>query len=278
MQRCSRHTLWVVGLLFPTISGCATVRHVLNTAFQTPSATFTHLHLRDVSFEKVTLDFEFLVSNPNDLGVKLSQLDYALDLDGKSLAKGTSNQALELKPQGSSPVRLPLTITFVDFVDNLATFFSERPSVPYAISTGFVVATPLGNVRIPLQQEGEVPLPKVPDVKVDKIKLERINFAGARVAFSFDVRNRSSFPIIPKGFNYSVNLVGLDITQGREDLPELRADASQKVVVPLELSFLRLGVAVVEAVRTKKLPYVVSGNVDLGPFKQPFQLKGTAQL
>ncbi len=260
------------------LSGCATVSSVLSSSVQKPSFVFTKLHLRDISFETVTMDFEFLVNNPNDLGVSLNSLDYALDLDGKSVAKGTSNQGIELKARASAPVRLPLTITFKDFAENVATLFSTKPSVPYAISAGLGVATPVGPIRIPARHNGDLPLPKAPDVAVEDVRLAKMGLTGAKLEFQLSVKNRSAFSIIPKGMSYNLSLAGVDVTKGQRKIPTIDANEKQTIVLPLEVSFFSLGQAVVQAIQTKSVPYVVKGDVDLGVFKQPFHVDGEAKL
>lgn len=264
--------------LFPTVSSCATVNQVLRSNFKEPKVDFRKLHLRDVSFEDVTMDFEFLVTNPNDVSVKLNSLDYALDIEGKSLAKGQTEQALRLKANGSAPVRLPLTVTFTDFVDNLATFFSSKETVPYAIAAGFGLDTPIGDIRLPVNNRGTVPLPKIPEVEVQDVKLSDVGLTGAKVAFHLGVKNKGQFPVKPKGLLYNVALAGTSISSGQETLPTLNANQTQNVVIPLQVNFVKLGTAVVSAIRKKSLPYEVKGDIDLGLFKQPFRLNGRAKL
>ncbi len=270
-------TLALLALALPP-SGCATVGNALKGAFKRPEVDFRTLHLRDLSFESVTLDFEFLVKNPNSVGVSLAALDYALDLDGKSLARGESAQAIRLKARGEAPVRLPLTVTFRDLADNLAMLFSDKNEVPYALAAGFALDTPVGPIRIPVSNRGQVPLPKVPEVQVANVRLANLSLAGARVEFEFDVRNKSTFPIAPRGFAYDLSLAGTSVSAGTQPLPPLAANATGKVTLPVQLDFLRLGTAAVQAVRSRTLPYSVKGQVDLGVFRQPFDVSGTARL
>lgn len=271
-------SLALLGALLAAPAGCATARKVLAGAFEEPEVEFRELHLRKLSFERVSADFEFLVSNPNDLAVTVSSLDYALSVDEKSLAEGTSSRELRLEARGSAPVHLPLTIAFADFVDNLATFFSSREAVPYAIAAKLGVKTPVGPVQVPVQHEGTLPLPKVPDIEVADVRLTRLDLTGAEVELALDVRNRGQFPIQPQGLRYDVSLAGTSVASGNETLPTLAANASEQVVLSIDLSFLRLGPTLVEAVRSRRVPYRVAGAVDLGVFAPSFDSSGTAEL
>ena len=265
-------------LLAAATPGCATLAQALQVPFKQPTATFQKLHLRDASLESITLDFEFMVSNPNDVAIKLNTLEYALDVDSKSLAKGTSDKPLELVASGAAPVRLPLTVTYSDLVDNVLMLFSSKETVPYALNVAFGLATPIGTVSIPLEDKGEVPLPKLPDVKVKSVRVGNIGLMGAEVRFELSVANRGQFPIQPRGLDFDIAVAGTSISAGQRDLPTVEADSERTVVIPLRVNFLKLGMAVTKAIRSKSLPYEVKGGLDLGLVKQPFALSGTARL
>lgn len=260
------------------VTGCASVPKDIRDAVKLPEARFVQLHLRDVSFEKVTLDFEFSIANPYNLGLTLNGLDYDLDLEGKDFVAGKTNQSLRLEPLKSAPVRLPLTVKFTDFVDNFDSFFSSRETVAYALNAGFGLETPIGPVRVPLNQAGDVPLPKIPDVEMQNVRLRNVGLTGAEVEFSLNVRNRGQFPVQPRGFSYGVKLAGVSVSSRQQALPVLPANTAQPVTIPLRVDFLRLGAAVVEAIRSRSLPYEFKGDLDLGLFKHPFELRGTAKL
>lgn len=274
----SRLLLLPLALSMMVAMGCATVQKVLRESFKEPEVELRNVDVRDLSYDDVTLDFEFLVTNPNDVAVKLQGLDYALDVNGKSLVKGETQEALRLAANGSAPVRLPLTVTFRDLVANLATLFSSRSSVPYALDAGFGLDTPIGVVRVPVEASGEVPLPKPPDVQLADVKLASLGLTGARIEVQLDVRNRSTFPIQPKGLLYDLAIAGTSVSKGNESLPAVGANEERRVAIPIQLDFMKLGTAAVQAVRSRTLPYSVKGSVDLGVFRQPFDLTGTAKL
>lgn len=268
----------LAGLVLVTQTGCANVSRLLAGALEPPTAEFSQLHLRDWSFEEVTMDFEFAVTNPNTIGLTLEGLDYELDLDGKGLFSGDTASRLRLEPSGTAPVRLPLTVRFTELADNLATLLSDRDEVPFRVAVAMQVATPGGPIRVPVEHEGQLPLPKLPEISVAGIELAALDFRGARLEVALGVENRGRFPIKPRGLSYDLAIAGLSVTRGDETLTEVAEGAQQRVVFPVQLDFLRLGAAAVEAVRTRRLPYALEGSLDLGLFEQPFTLTGVAEL
>ncbi|MEO1229983.1 MAG: LEA type 2 family protein [Myxococcota bacterium] len=271
-------TLPLMALAAGLLSGCATVGKILDGTFQKPTAEFRQMKLRDINFEKVTMDFEFLVTNPNSVSVDLASLAYDLRFENKQLASGNTAKPLKLEARGTAPVELPLTVTFKDFVDNLGLLFSSKEVVPYAVDLNFGFNTFAGEVKIPVHQEGEVPLPKVPEVSVADVRMSNVSLTGARIEVALDVANKGQFPIQPRGLQYNLAVAGTSVASAQQSLPVLAAGAKQQLVLPVDLSFLKLGSAVVNAVRSKSLPWSMQGNIDLGLFQQPFSVGGTAKL
>lgn len=275
-MRTSRPAL-MLALVLP-LAGCKSFGDLLAAGVKKPTAEFVQLHLRDLSLESITLDFELKVNNPNSLGATLEKLDYRLQVDGQRLMSGTSADKLSVPAKGSAPVRLPLTLTYAELADAVKLLLSDAETVPYQLGLGLTVRTPVGPVELPLDHEGTVPLPKLPEVSVADVRLAKLGFSGARVEVAVNVKNRGKFPIRPKGFRYALALAGVDVSAGQQVLPTIGEHGQKQVVLPIDLEFLRLGAAVVEAVRTKRLPYRLEGELDLGLLAQPFELSGEADL
>lgn len=274
-----RFKAWAIfAALLPGVAGCKSMGEMLEKTIEKPTAEFQSMKLRSIDFEKVDLDFTFLVKNPNAVGINLSSFSYDLQFEEKHLAKGDTQEPIELKANGSAPVKLPLTVTFSDFADNIALLFSSKEEVPYTIDMNFGFDTFAGKMEVPLSQKGQVPLPKLPEVSVADVKLSDVGFTGASLEVGLDVLNKSQFPLKPKGLDYDLAVAGVSVSKAQQSLPDVAAGAKQRVVLPVKLNFLKLGSAAVNAVKSKKIPWAVKGNVDLGLFKQPFDLSGVSEL
>ena len=260
--------------LLTGLSGCQLLQEFFKEAFQRPTLKFQGLKLHRVSFKGMTLDFHFRLNNPNSVGCTFSSLAYKLEVDGNTLFKGRTRKAIQLRANGSSPFSLPLSVEFRKFVRALAAFFQKRSSVPYRISLGFGFRTPIGDIELPFSHAGNVQLPRLPKVRVAGAKLGSISLTGARVDFSFDLSNEGKFPVTLSGLQYSIRLAGAAVGGGRARSQVLAAGKSRRVTVPLRLSFLSLGFAVVRVIKSKRVPYGFNGKIDLGLFSQPFALKG----
>jgi LEA14-like dessication related protein len=145
-----------------TLSGCAYVK-ALNQKMASPSVKFRDVQLREASATGIKLDFQFDVTNPNPIGVKVTALDYDLKINGSRIAKGSSNKALEVAPQGKSTVALPFELQFKDLVNTINSLIGAKSKVKYSLDVAIRVDTPLGEVELKRNVTGEfeVPRPKL---------------------------------------------------------------------------------------------------------------------
>lgn len=261
-----------------SLTGCATLNDLLGSAFVQPKLHYKTMRISGLSFEGATLDFDFELENPNSVAISLASLDYKLNVEGKQLFAGDQNKGIKIGANARSPVTLPFSVKFVDLAQSLATLFSSKQQVPYDLAVGFGLNTPIGPIRLPAKVDGNVPLPKLPEVKVANVRMGNLSVSGAEIIFDLNVQNKSQFPLRLEGLNYGVEIAGAQVGSGNAQVPAMAANAAATTQVPIRLNFLSAGAAVVNVVRKKQVPYKFTGKVDLGPFEHPFTLAGNAKL
>lgn len=239
---------------------------------------YKRLHLRDVSFGGLKMDFEFELKNPNDVGVTFSSLAYKLDLDGNTFVQGNTRKAIELRAKGTSPIHVPLQVQFQKLARSLLPFFQKRDKVPYHLYVKFGIQTPIGELAFPFNLRGHIPVPKLPKVQMKGVHLGKLSLTGAVLAFHLIVQNRSRFPVDFKGLNYNIAISGKRVAGGRTKISPMSKGQSRLVKIPLRLQFLQLGMAVANAIRNRRIDYRFRGNLNLGLFKLPINLGGRVPL
>ena len=260
-------------------SGCKTLGNVLNSMFQKPKVRYKTMRLKNVSFKGMAMDFDFILSNPNAVGVTLTHFSYDLNLDGNTFAKGTTKRAMELKHNGEGPLRVPFGVEFQKLAKSLLAFFQKKDSVSYRLSVQVGFQTPIGEVILPpITTRGRIPVPKLPKMRVVGVALGAMSLMGATLNFKVGMKNEGKFPIKMRGFDYGFRISGINIGGGNTKLTGLRPGGEQIMTIPLKVNFMKVGMAIAGILRSKKLPYDFSGKIDLGLFKLPFNLKGTSQL
>jgi len=118
-----------------------------------------------------------------------------------------------------------------------------------------------------------------PRVQVHKVEMGEFNLSGGTATFVLDIQNPNKFPIPLAGFDYGLSLNGVPVARGdKEQRVTIRAGESQKVTVPLKLSFSNMLHMIPGLLRDKQLNYTLDGSVHLPWFNIPFQRVGSAKL
>ncbi|MEM6558148.1 MAG: LEA type 2 family protein [Myxococcota bacterium] len=260
------------------LASCAALQGLGREAFKSPEISFKDVKLRDVSLAGTTLDFEFELLNPNPVAVTFATLDYQLDIDGSQFVKGESDKGVEMKANGSSTINVPLTVEFKELADSLLAFLKAKDSIAYRLQAGFGLKTPLGPLRLPVDVDGDAPVPKLPKISVQGVKLDKLDMTGAALSLAFDLENRGSFPLQIQGIDYAFQIAEVDVTSGVAEGAKLEASSQTAYTIPIALDFFKLGRSMLKVIQSKTFPYDFRGKIDLGLLEQPFELQGVAEL
>ncbi len=118
-----------------------------------------------------------------------------------------------------------------------------------------------------------------PKVQVHKVKMGHFNLSGGTATFVLDIQNPNKFPIPLSGFDYGLSLNGVEVARGdKEQRVTINGGQSQKVEVPLTLSFSNMINMLPGLLRSRQLNYQLGGSVHLPWFNIPFQRVGTTVL
>ncbi len=278
-----KNSIFSVGLVltfaFITISssGCKHLQNYLQS--QKPKVKFKRLELKKISFEGLDVDFLFEISNPIPLGIKFSSLEYQLDVEGSTLFKGTQPKGIEIKAEGKSPLRLPFGITFRKLVNSLVQLFQQKERISYRIALKLGFQLPIGGeVIVPIQKEGTLPVPKLPSIRPIAVKLASLSMTGAKLEFKFSLKNPNDFPIQLRGLAYNFDISNFNIAKGRSEVGRLIRGERKIITLPLAINFLSSGLALANTLRSGKILYNFSGYLDFGLFKYPFKFRKNQSL
>ena len=102
------------------------------------------------------LTLRLRVQNPNALAIDYDGIDVKLDLNGKTVARGVSDQSGSVPRYGESVVALPVTISMLDLGRQALRMFQGDQRMHYAID-GKLGSPLFGATRF--HSEGELALP-----------------------------------------------------------------------------------------------------------------------
>ncbi|MDP8255675.1 MAG: LEA type 2 family protein [Candidatus Alcyoniella australis] len=207
-----------------TLGGCA---------FRSPSADVQDVELDSVGFERIDTTFVVQVNNPNSYGLRADGLDYELSVNGRGLADGELRQRIEVAARDRVELRLPVTFDVpaaLAIIEN----DTDRDELPYVLTGGITFSTPLGDLRVPFKREGELPLIRPPQVRLEDVRVRKLDLSGARLELRLRIDNPNNFDLKIQRLSWKVGLEGSRLFSGRR-LKGRIIPAKGRAVVELEL-------------------------------------------
>jgi LEA14-like dessication related protein len=279
MSACAR--LLVLSVALMSLPGCA----FLNQVIQPPKVSFDRAEFRAADFEKLRVDLHLAVTNPNILGVKLSGYEVKFVVDDMTLLDGDVNKALDLGAGSTADLVVPVTFKWKEIAAKVGDVMSGKPVPDYAPfrAVGKVrIDTALGEISIPYDFSGRLPVIAPPVVKPTAIRLQSAGIAGVTLAVDLDVKNVTGRPFGLKSFDHAVKFSGRSVVSGRvaDNLP-VAARATETRTVTFTLSAIEAGFSLFNLITSGgrvDVKYTGSAQVDTGIGVIPLRFDTTEGL
>jgi LEA14-like dessication related protein len=269
-MRCAR----IASALLLAATGCAEVGKVIGASFEKPRLSFESWEPREADLEGVTLALRWRVDNPNSVGLRLSGLDYRLDVEGHQAIAGSAAGGIRIPSRGSAAVDLPVRVRYADVPPLVGSLFG-RESLAWRISGEAGLETPVGPVRIPFSHEGRVPAPRPPRISLQGIAVHDISLGGLTLDVRLAIENPNAFPLPLGALSYALRLSGAEVVTGASHpLAVVPGGKGGVAVLPVHLSFAAAGAAARRAAAGDPMDVALQGTAGFGGLKLPLDLKG----
>ncbi len=270
---------WLGGCAFAlALSGCALLQSLLG-ATPKPSASITGVRISDFSWNDLTLVFDLAVKNPYTVPLPLVNIDYSLASQAQPFLQGQAPLQGSIPAGESKTLALPAKIVFVDLLKALRGV-SLGSTVPYKGTLGLSVNAPvLGTLRLPLEKEGQLPVPAPPQVSVPSVTWQNVSLAGATGLLKMKVANPNSFAFDVAGLDYDIKLGGVELAKGGlVNAASLAAGVAQEIGIKVSVSTAQAGMALLQLVKGQSAAYSLGGTIAIGtpfgPLKLPLATSG----
>lgn len=233
-----------------SFSGCAIIEAIFGGRVQEPVVSIESVDFGGISFESVELLFNVLIENPNQVGVSLSSFDYELLLNDKSFVKGDQREGMQIDANASSTVQIPVSLTFTEIIESVQSV-AQQDTSRYRFTSGFAFSLPvIGDVRIPVQRSGDLPVVRTPTVEVEHFKIDNITFTGADATLALNVGNPNSFSLGLRDMQYNFSVDGVNLLQGvRDTAISINRNDESRIEIPVSVSFVDFGQAIYNIIR-----------------------------
>jgi LEA14-like dessication related protein len=153
--------IFLVLMLLMTMCACG-VRQLARGEIQPPKVSFQGLKINSPTARGWPLGARLLLENPNPEPLNLLGYDYQLWIEDRSVAQGTSQQAVNLPPLGQTVAEVPIMVQLPAVMELLPQFLpmlqkqQQQRQFHYQIAGSFRLASVMGGIiPIPFKFQGE---------------------------------------------------------------------------------------------------------------------------
>ena len=137
-----------LALMFLTTMPACGVRQLAQGEIQPPKVTFQDLKIYPPTARGWPLGARLLLENPNPQAVNLLGYDYQLWIEGKSVAQGVSQQAVNLPPTGQTMAEVPIMVQLPTVMELLHRFLPHAAKAATA-DASFTIRSPAASASLP---------------------------------------------------------------------------------------------------------------------------------
>lgn len=214
-----------------------------------PDVVFQTMEIDTIDFQHIEAQFIFDVDNPNPIDVGLSSFSYDFGLEGVNLLAGDNEEGFQLEAVGSSELSLPMSLTWKDAWD-LVDATRGEDQIGFGLNGHMGFDTPLGEARIPYDEDGEFPALRTPKFQFQRIRVERLNLLSQEAELSIDlgVDNPHGSQMFFDAFAYNLDLGGDAVASGRiSQLGGIEGASEGTLTLPVVIDLIGVGAEVIQA-------------------------------
>ncbi|XP_068655734.1 desiccation-related protein At2g46140-like [Aristolochia californica] len=247
--------------------------------FGKPSASVAAVHIPSIDLKHADLVIDVLVSNPNPIPIPLVDVKYLIESDGRKLMQGLIPDAGTIHAHGTETIKVPVTLIFDDIKETYKDIKSGSV-IPYKVAVELIVDLPVfGNISLPLETTGEIPVPYKPDVDLMKVKFTSFSFEETTAMLHLKVDNKNDFDLGLNALEYEMCLAGVSIGGARlSKSANIDKNGYGMIEIPITFKPKDFGSALWDMIRGKRAGYSMMGTIDVdspfGPMNLPFKREG----
>ncbi len=110
--------------------------------FAEPDYELSAVRFIDIDMERLNLEVDLKISNPNYISLQFQNVNYQLNIDGSRVLSGVLTEALEVPAKGEYMVTIPFTVR-LDKLENGALNLMMSRRLKYALSTNLDSSAPI---------------------------------------------------------------------------------------------------------------------------------------
>ena len=220
-------TLVIIALIvLLMLTSCA----FFKKAYQSPTAEYDGVKVKNISFSGAEIVPQFKVYNPNPVGGKIKDVEYRLILDDIVITEKYLDGPIQIKASATTNVEIPCPIGFLDLYRNFENLRGRK--VAYRLEGSFKLFT----FTFPIIASGEIQVPDLPNIRITDLDIE-----NGMVSFNLLINSKDGTAMDIKKLAYSVKLNNKMISSGKTNFDKpMQSGESRKVRIESKMSLMEL--------------------------------------
>jgi len=224
-----------------------------NKSFLLPKVAMSVIEVNSLSAEKADLSVGVLIKNQLPITIKADSFQYQLYINDAEIIKTRYKKTILLEANDSSWITLPVTVLKHD-VDSVIKANEKRgiDSVEYKLNATFVTDL-IFKKKFSVSVKRFLPLIHIPDLKVNRVEIDSLNFKRAAVTLDVDIRNDNVFDIKVKDYSYEAQIEDHEWIKGTiKGITDIKAKATTGIEIPMTISLKEVGKTIGKLLRKGK--------------------------
>jgi len=244
-----KFVITVAALLLIIIAGFFSWRYVKyvrdedpNKSFLLPRIEFAQTEIISLTAEKAEMISTILIKNQVPLTFRADSLHYKIFIDNVEVMRDTYKKSIVLNGNDSSLISFPVTVFNNDLISVLKRNEKEKnDSVEYRLEASLY--TDLGiRKKVNINIKKKLPLVYIPEVSIEHIKVDSLNFSRAVITLVTQVKNKNIFSIKVKNVSYEFAVEGNEWVKGvMPGLTSIEKQGVSELHVPVRISLKETG-------------------------------------
>lgn len=227
-----------------------------------PTVKFDRLDVKNLDFEHIDTDFVFKVHNPDPVGIPLERFNYDLAFEGVNIISGDAKDQLQLNPDATSEIALPVSLIFASIYELIDATRGED-TVGFALNGNFGFDSDIGPVDVTYEAEDEFPALRVPKIQFGQMKLKNADLSTANFELNFDVDNDHGSAIDLHDMSFDLNVAGVKTGGDLQTVGEVPGATTDTFALPFGVDYVD-AIEAINAIATgKKLNVKMNADVQV---------------
>lgn len=205
--------------------------------FLLPRLELSIFEIISLNAEKIEMNAKILVKNQLPLSFTADSLEYSIYISDVEVIQDRYEKSFTLESNDSSWILLPLTIYNKDLKKILESNEKKNiDTVEYRVQASFYTKI-IFRKKFNIDIAREFPLIYFPEISMENIKIDSLNFSRVVLQLFVSVKNQNVFPITGRNINYKFAIEDHEWIEGIiPGLTDIKAQSVTDLEIPVTLS------------------------------------------